>query len=264
LLVQFASGVNLVEVYATVTDAQGRPVRGLAASDFRVEEDGQLQPIAVFTAGQLPLAIAVAVDRSFSMPHDRLAAALAAVRRFVSSLRPGDQIMIIAIGSETQTLAPLSTDHGAALAALNGIDSWGTTPLYDASLAAVDTIQRATGRRALVLVSDGADRYSRTSVTELIEQVREKDVLLYPIGVGKARPPVFAELASASGGRSFFARDPRELQQTLSTIDDELRCQYLLGYTPRLATRGLEWRSIQVTVDRPGVRVRTRQGYLAR
>src|SRR5262249_31404937 len=95
LLGQYASGVNLVEVYATVTDVQGRPVRGLAASDFKVEEDGQLQPIAVFTAGQLPLAIAVAVDRSFSVPHDRLAAALGAVRRFVSSLRPGDQVMVI-------------------------------------------------------------------------------------------------------------------------------------------------------------------------
>jgi VWFA-related protein len=263
LSTQFASGVNLVEVYATVTDAEGRPVRGLGASDFRVEEDGQPQSIAVFTAGRLPLAVAIAIDRSFSMPRDRLAATVVAARRFVVSLQPADQVMVIAIGSEAETLAPLSTDHEAALDALNRIDSWGTTPLYDASLRAVDSIQQATGRRALLLVSDGTDRYSRTSGTELVEHVRQRDVLVYPIGVGKARPPIFAELASASGGRSFLARNPGELQETFGTIDEELRFQYLLGYAPRPAAGSPEWRSIRVTVNRPRMRVRARDGYLA-
>ena len=99
----------------------------------------------------------------------------------------------------------------AALAAIDRLDAWGTTPLYDATLAALDAIQPAKGRRALVLLSDGTDRYSDTNAADLVDDARQRDVLVYPIAIGPARPPVFAELAAATGGRSFFAREPREL-----------------------------------------------------
>src|SRR5207253_6340256 len=85
---QFSSSVNLVEVYATVTDTSGRPIEDLRAADFTIEEDGQPEPIAVFTAGRLPLAVAVAIDRSFSIPRDRLTTAASAARTFVLALPP--------------------------------------------------------------------------------------------------------------------------------------------------------------------------------
>jgi len=102
---QFVSGVSAVEVYATVTDSKGEPVKGLAAADFRVEEDGRPQAIQTFAAGEFPLALAVGVDRSFSVPRDRLDAAAAAARSFVNGLRPSDQVMVLAIGSEVEAVA---------------------------------------------------------------------------------------------------------------------------------------------------------------
>lgn len=262
---QFVSGVSLVEVYATVVDAKGESVTGLTAADFAVEEDGERQTIGTFAAGEFPLAVALGIDHSFSVSRERLSAAILAARSFVGALGRSDEVMVLGIGSEIEVLAPLSADHRAASTALTRIEPWGTTPLYDATIAALEAIQAAKGRRALILLSDGSDRYSRTTAGQLIEEARRRDVLTYPIATGARRPPVFAELAAVTGGRSFQARDPHTLETTLATIARELRFQYLLGYTPhRSAGEQPEWRSIHVTVNRPTVRVRARDGYFSR
>lgn len=177
---QFASGVNLVEVYATVTDALGQPVPGLTAADFSVAEDGEPQKITTFAAGEFPLSVALAIDRSFSMKGQRLTLAKTAARAFAASLRPADQVMMLAIGSETQVVAALSDDRAGTLAAIDRLDAWGTTPLYDAIVTAIEEIQAAKGRRALILLSDGTDRFSRTSAADLVARVRERDVMIYP------------------------------------------------------------------------------------
>jgi Ca-activated chloride channel family protein len=264
---QFTSGVNLVEVYATVTDRHGDPVSGLTAADFRVAEDGTGQTISAFASGEFPLSIAIGLDRSFSMggADNRLGVAKSAARTLVGLLRPTDQVMIVAIGGETTIAAPLSTDRAAALAAIDRLDAWGTTPLYDATLGALDVIQPARGRRALVLLSDGTDRYSDTTAAELLDRARGQDALIYAVAIGVARPPVFAELASATGGRSFFAREPSALISAMTAIARELRSQYLLGYVPARERRGeRSWHAIDVTVARPDVRVRARAGYTGR
>jgi Ca-activated chloride channel homolog len=261
---QFASGVNLVEVYAAVTDRRGEPIAGLTAADFRVSEDGQPQRVTTFAAGDVPLAVAVAIDRSFSM-GSRLSLAKSAARAFVGALRADDRAMIVAIGSETEIAAPLTRDRASALGAVDRLDQWGTTPLYDATMAAIDAVEPAECRRALVLLSDGRDRYSSTSSSALLEHARRQDVLVYPIAMGAMRPAFFAELAAATGGRSFFARTPADLQTAMNAITRELRGQYLLGYVPtRSAADDAGWRAITVVVDRPDVVVRARDGYYAR
>lgn len=257
---QFTSGVSAVEVYATVTDARGEPVSGLEASDFTILEDGKPQVIRTFAAGEFPLAVAVGVDRSFSVSADRLTASTAAARSFVGHLRPADQVMVLAVGSEVETVAPLSADHTAAVTALGRLERWGTTPLYDATLAALDIIQHASGRRALILLSDGEDRYSRTTAYALVAEARRRDVLVYPVATGRKRPDLFVELASVTGGRSFQAAERRDLEAAFGSIARELRLQYLLGYTP-IADERHGWRSIRVTVARPDVKVRAREGY---
>jgi Ca-activated chloride channel family protein len=265
LYAQFTSGVNLVEVYATVTDRLGEPVAGLTAADFAVSEDGAPQAITAFAAGEFPLAVAIGLDRSFSMADasNRLGVAKSAARTFIGALRKTDHVMVIAIGGDNDVVAPLSTDHAAALAAIDRLDAWGTTPLYDAALSALDRIQSANGRRALVLLSDGTDRYSDTRAADLVDQARRRDVLIYPIALGAARPPVFAELATATGGRSFHAREPRDLLPTMAAIARELRFQYLLGYVPARASEP-GWHAIDVNVNRAGLRVRARDGYFSR
>ena len=174
--------------------------------------------------------------------------------------------MIVAIGSEIETLSPLSNDREAQFRALSTLTPWGTTGLYDAINQAIDSIQAAKGRRALVLLSDGDDRYSKATAGAALDRARRSDVMVYPIASGRTRPPLFAELASLTGGRSFQPRDPGELSTTMRSIANELRHQYLLGYTPsRPIVAGQEqWRSITVRVNRPNVTVRARDGYTAK
>lgn len=266
VVAQFASGVNVVEVYATVTDAAGEPVTGLTQADFIVRENGDAQQVSTFAAGEFPLSVAIAIDRSFSMGGERLALAKSAARAFLGELRPGDQSMLIAVGSQVEIAAPLSTDRPAQYAIVSELDAFGTTGLYDAIVTAIDAIQRAAGRRALVLLSDGADRYSTASAGDAVEHARRSDVLVYPIALGRAQPPVFAELASLTGGRSFYLREPKALTEILRAIARELRHQYLLGYSPSrpIVAGREEWRAIAVSVNRPNLRVRARDGYLVK
>ena len=263
---QFSSGVSAVEVYATVVDKSGRPVTGLTREQFTVRENGQSQQISTFAEGEFPLAVAVAIDRSFSMTGERLASAKSGARLFLGELRPADQSMLIGIGSTTDVLAPLSANRREQLDALTAVDAFGTTGLYDAIVAALEAIQPARGRRALVLLSDGSDRYSKTTPEAALERARASDVIIYPVAFGRERPQAFAELASLTGGRSFHVRDARQLPDTLKMIAAELRHQYLIGYSPATppVPGSQEWRSIAVAVARAEVTVRARDGYLVR
>jgi Ca-activated chloride channel homolog len=262
---QFASGVNAVEVYAAVTDHDGRPVTGLSRSDFTVLEDGRSQVLSTFTEGDFPLAVALAVDRSFSMAP-RLAIARDAARRFLDRLRADDEAMIVAVGSEVEIVSPLSTSRQEQREAVERLDSWGTTGLHDAVIKAIDAIQSSRGRRALLLLSDGTDRYSTATASDAIDRARRSDVMIYPIALGRTRPALFAELATLTGGRSFQPKDARDANDTVEMIANELRHQYLLGYTPSrpIVPGEQQWRTITVRTRRTDVTVRARDGYLAR
>jgi Ca-activated chloride channel family protein len=262
---QFISSVNAVEVYASVVDEKGEPAVGLAREDFEVLEDGVPQTVNTFAAGDFPLAVALAVDRSASMKGKRLTVAQEGARTFLQALRAEDRAVVLAVGSEVETVAPLSTDRPSQLAAVTRLDAWGTTPLYDAVAEGIDRIQAAEGRRALVLLSDGDERYSTRTAADVTALARRSDVMVFPVALGRTRPALFAELAALTGGRSVHASDPRDLADALRGIARELRHQYLLGYTPArpLTERG-EWRAIAVKMRRPGLRARARDGYVVR
>lgn len=264
--VQFTSAVDAVEVYASVVDGTGQPVRGLRADDFEVLEDGQLQAISTFTAGDFPLAVGLALDHSFSMAGPPLAAVKRAGRSFLDALRPHDESFVIGISSQVEVLAPARLARPDQAAAVDALTAWGTTALHDAILAAIETVDGAGGRRALVILSDGDDRYSDASAAEVIARARRSNVIVYPVALGRLRPPLFAELSTLTGGRSYHARDRKGLEGTMTTIAAQLREQYLLGYSPaRVPVSGAnEWRSISVRVKKPGLSVRARDGYYVR
>src|SRR5689334_8503361 len=103
---RFASGVQLIEVYTTVTDREGQPVTGLTKEDFTVYDNEQPQAISVFTAGNAGLSVAVALDHSFSMAGERLQIMKQATETFLDALAPADQAMLIGIGSTVDVIAP--------------------------------------------------------------------------------------------------------------------------------------------------------------
>jgi Ca-activated chloride channel homolog len=265
LMAQFSARADLVEVYVSVLDRDDRPVVDVPREAFHVFENGVPQTIAAFAAGELPLTVGIAVDRSFSMRGAPLALARRGASRLIDALSPGDQAMVVAIGSRVEVIAPLSRDRAPARNAVDGLDAWGTSPLGDGVIAALNTLTTGTGRRALILFTDGNERYNATERTAVLETVRRADVMVYPVAVVRANAPLLAELAAASGGRAFDGRDDRAVTQASMTIADELRHQYLLGYAPpHPSIGGGTWRAIRVTVDRPALTVRAREGYFAR
>ena len=264
-LTKFSSRVQLVEVYATVTDERGELVTGLRQGDFQVYENHPRQDISTFAAGEFPLTVALGVDRSWSMAGKPLELAKQASRGFLNQLKTGDRSMVVAISNTADVIAPLSTDRAAQGRAITALDPWSTTALRDAIVAALDRLEPESGRQALVLFSDGNDRYSTATEAEVLARARRSNALIYPITIGKQRPAFLAELAVITGGRSFVLKDATELEKTLSTIARELRYQYLLGYAPTdsIEEGAHEWRSIRVTLtgNHPGLRVRARDGY---
>jgi len=264
-LAKFSSQVQLVEVYATVIDERGELVTGLRQNDFQVYENNQLQDISTFAAGEFPLTVALGVDRSWSMAGKPLELAKQASRGFLNQLKTGDRAMVVAISSTADIIAPLSSDRLTQGRAIAALDPWSTTALRDAVVAALDRLAPESGRQALVLFSDGNDRYSSATEAEVIARARRSNALIYPITIGKQRPAFLAELAVLTGGRSFLLKDATELEKTLSTIARELRYQYLLGYAPSnpIEESAHEWRSIRVTLtgNHSGLRVRARDGY---
>jgi Ca-activated chloride channel family protein len=260
---QFASGVSVVEVYATVTDEKGEPVTGLTVGDFQLFEDSAPQTISTFAAGDFPLNAAVALDRSFSVAGERLEAIKRAAHMFIDAIRPEDRLLIVKIGTTFEVADARAAQH----ARIDEVDAWGTTALHDSIIESIDAVEgarEARGRRALLIFSDGADRYSRASAADVTARARRSNVIVYPIAIGRDRPALFAELAAITGGRSVYARDGRGLPEAVKSIARELRYQYLLGYSPTrpLSAGSGEWRSIQVKVNRSRVMVRARDGYV--
>lgn len=255
-----------VEVYASVTGADGRPVRDLTAQDFSITEDGVPQTITAFSAGEFPATVALVIDRSFSMAGAPLTMARTAGRVFLASLRREDRAMLIGIGAEVETLGPLGVDRAPLVAALDTLDAWGTTSLHDAIITSLDLLEPEPGRRAIVLLSDGGDRYSRASAEDVIERVKRSNILIYPIAIGLRAVPFFTELAQFSGGRAMGLPDPKGLARALTSVADDLRWQYLLGYSASKPWGDdPEWRQIVVDMTRQtSLRVQARRGYVTK
>jgi Ca-activated chloride channel homolog len=263
---QFTSGVQAVEVYASVVDRNGEPVRSLTKDDFEVLEDGEPQVLSAFAAGDFPLTVALAVDHSFSMAGPMLTASKSAARVFLTALRPADESLVVGIGSRVTIIADPEVERAEQIDTVANLSAWGTTTLHDAIIASIGEVDASRGRRALVILSDGDDRYSTASAGDALTRARRSNVMVYPIALGRGRPPLFAEIATVTGGRSFHQRDLKGLDKVMVTIAGQLHEQYLLGYAPsRLPTPGKnEWRSITVRVKKPGLTVRARDGYFTR
>ena len=195
---------------------------GLRREDFEVYENNQLQEVSAFAAGEFLLTVALGVDRSWSMAGEPLLAKQAS-QTFLRALKPADRAMVVAISSEADVIAPLTMDRPRTVPRDCGARSRSTTALHDGIIAALDRLEPERGRQALVLFSDGVDRYSTKSSSDVLERARRSSALVYPIAVGRTRPPLLAELAVLTGGRSFLLRDIKDLEKTLADIARELR-----------------------------------------
>jgi VWFA-related protein len=260
--------VEVVQVAATVTDKNGRFVRGLGQDAFRVLEDGVLQPVTHFIGEGTPRELVVAVDMSGSM-EEAMPRCRAAVKQFLAGLRPDDQVTLLAFNDSIFTLAQRETDPVQRQRAVDRLAPWGGTALHDVVLRGLDLLDRQRGRRALVLFTDGEDRNSHATVEDVERRVERSAAPIYVIAQGKGMRErelkrVLDRLADVSGGRAFFTDGIEELPKVFTEILEDLASQYLLAYDPANSARDGSWRAIKVEVTEKAThRVRARQGYRA-
>lgn len=207
----FRSGVELINVNATVTDADGRFVRGLRQEDFRVYQDGQLQEITHFASERVPVSLGILLDTSSSMDDAKMAAAREALNRFLLQLLgPDDEVFLYRFDSSPELVHGWTTDKRKVSEALERVVPAGSTAMYDALAEAVPLVQAGRHqKKALVLISDGNDTISRMLLEDLKAQVRATEILVYAIGIDEqiiTEPVRTGQRWRGDGGEALFAQ----------------------------------------------------------
>jgi Ca-activated chloride channel homolog len=265
--VEFAEAVDVdvIQITAVVTDGDGRFVSGLKPGDFKVFDDDKPQVLTNFASENIPLELVVALDVSGSMVD-----ALPSVKRhatdFLAQLRPSDQVTLLAFNDNIITPARRSTDQATRARAIGRLAPWGGTALYDAIVHALDLLGRQSGRRALVVFSDGEDQSSNTPIASVLKRAEASDATIYMIGQGRALrasalQQLMKQLAAGSGGRAFFSGEEAKLETIFQEIIDDLRHQYLLGYAAPDNARSGELHRIRVEIPGREHHVRARTSY---
>jgi Ca-activated chloride channel family protein len=276
--VRFRAGVDVVLLNVTVTDGAKRYVTDLDIADFTVLEEGRPQTITFFRKADVRMALALLIDSSASM-DEALPIAQEAAAGFVRQLGPADVATVIDFDSRVQILAPFTDDKTALGDAIRNTVAAGSTSMYNALYIALRELakirlndeQEVPRRRAIVLLSDGEDTSSLVSFEEVLDVALRSDSVIYAIGLGidasavrRAADPSFVltRLAQQTGGRAFFPGFAKDLAGVYADIRNELSSQYLLAYVSSNDRTG-RWRNVNVRVNRPGLAVRTKQGYFA-
>jgi VWFA-related protein len=262
--------VELVELYTTVTDeSTGELLRGLQPSDFAVKEDGRPQQLAkAELVEDLPLTVGVTLDISGSMQQALGEAQRAASDFLQSMIRPTDRCFAVAFNQRPTLVMPRTADAAAAAKELAKLKADGWTSLHDALAFSLYYFQGTRGRRALIVLSDGADTSSRLSFDEALTYAKLSGVVIYTVGLATEDLDMeakshLAKLAEQTGGRAFVIHKADELIGVYQRIEAELRSQYLLAYAPdKPAPAGdKRFRRVEVKVAKKGVVVRTIPGY---
>ena len=182
---RFRSGVELVNVTATVSDADGRFVPNLTQEDFVVYEDDKPVDVTHFSAERVPVSLGIALDTSGSMAGERIEAARAAIRRFVNELLDrNDELFLYRFSNYPVLVSGWTHDRRDLLEPLDRLQPNGATAMYDCVSRAIPLAQQGRNqKKALVVISDGNDTSSRTEIRDLKEQIRQSEVLVYAVGI---------------------------------------------------------------------------------
>ncbi len=282
-VLSFSARSDLVVFSATAMDSKGRPVTDLRREDFRVVDEGRVQPITQFHSGRgLPARILLLVDASGSMNEERkVANARWAAERILDALSPEDQVAVAGFDSRYWGVVAFTRERQTVRKGLDSITPFGSTALHDSlDKAARDIASFGEGRRAVVVLTDGLDNSSQRTEDEVIARSRALDVPIYAVSVisplddpasadylgrkGAGPAATAAQMlerySALSGGIAFRVSNPAALVQAADRIAGELKHQYRLGWdAPEGPTR---FRRVVVQSTRKGVRIRTRSGYM--
>ncbi len=275
---EFSSSVNVVSLLVTVRDKNGQFVNQLTQEDFSVTDDGRPQTISYFSRQyDLALTLGLLVDTSGSQIEVLGEELNASAKFFQQILREGvDQAFLTAFDGRdyllqnvTQVRAKLTNALGILYNGLQNRRPINGTILYDTIVDTSEVIMKKyQGRKALVLLTDGEDTASRTTLDRAVEACQRTDTVVYSIGLGTglARGGGFLDaISQKTGGRFFEVTRKQTVEKIYQTIEEELRSQYNIGYPPPPASAKSRngYHKVRVTLNRPGMTARAREGYYA-
>jgi Ca-activated chloride channel family protein len=255
--------VQLALVNVSVIDVYGRSVTGLTKEHFKIFEDGQPQTISQFSSEDVPISIGVIFDSSGSMA-DKINKSRIAVSQFFRASNPADEYLLISFNDRLNDISGFTRDLAALQNKLNFIEAKGRTSLLDAIYLGLNEMRKAKySRKALLIISDGGDNYSRYTEKDIKRLVKEADVQIYAVGIYEPLasrdrtpeefqgPSLLTEVAEMTGGRQFPVEDLKELPDITRKISLELRSLYVLGYSPSNTNSDGKWRKIRVKLVPP-------------
>ena len=265
----FRSGVSIVPVLTTVLDKEGRLVPDLEKSDFTILDNGKPQEIAFFQNSVEPFTVVVALDFSFSM-NNHLKLLKAASEQFILRLLPEDKAQVGAFSDKIRFSGGFTSDRDDLITGLNDLQYGNGTRLYDALDVSIDLLDDVEGRKVVLVFSDGDDTESRKNLNDVLTKAREKEVMVYAIGLQaeffngqrtqRSRPSgVLRRLADETGGGYFELKKTAELAPTFTRVAQELHSLYALGFTP--AT--LDGKEHRLEVRVKSGTARARRSYIA-
>lgn len=261
-----------VNLYVRVVDENNRPLKNLKESDFRVYEDGVLQPITSLTVAEVPMINALVIDNSRSL-RSQLKKVIEAGKILVAANKPNDETTVVRFVSsdKIEVVQDFTANKNSLAGALDNLFvEGGETAIIDAiyrTAKKVDQYQNSDKKedvklRALILVSDGDDRASQFKEPQLFELLRKLNVQIYAVGFTndlsksdinginrqeKARD-FLTRLAKETGGKVYFPASMDELPKIAADISGELRTQYLISYAPTKEEGGVNFRQIKVEI----------------
>jgi VWFA-related protein len=269
--------VDLVNVLCSVFDKTTNTfVTTLSRGDFDVYEDGQKQEIKNFASEtNLPLTLAMLVDTSSSVQPKLKFIQETATSFFQSILRNNDRAMLVEFDTSVTLLQDFTGDPNKMAKQVRRLRAAGSTALYDAIYNTCDQkLIRETGRKAIIIISDGQDNVSKASLRESVEMALRAESTIFPISVNKGGmfgtgddtkkgDDILQEMAHQTGGKTFFPFKVEELDDSFRQINQELRSQYNIGYFSTNPRRDGSYRKIEIKVRERNLRLNFRKGYYA-
>lgn len=288
--------VNLVNILASVRDKRGGLVPNLEKSDFTIYEDGKVQEIKNFTKEtDLPLTIGLLVDVSGSQRNLIDIERNAASEFFSQVLRKKDEAFLISFGEEAELLQDytgsprLLTEGLKQLRVSSGVGGIGPGPvptaggprgtvLYDAVyLAANEKLKTEVGRKVVVVITDGVDQGSRLKIEQAVEAAQKADAVIYcidysdpsayggfgMISFGGGGGAAMKKMSDETGGRVYKVDRKHTLDQVFKELQDEMRSQYSISYTPTNDRKDGSYRKIDIKLSNKDLKPQARKGYYA-
>ncbi|MDQ3087514.1 MAG: VWA domain-containing protein, partial [Acidobacteriota bacterium] len=262
---------SIVVLNATITDPNGKPVTGLKQNQFKVFEDGIEQKVDFYEAEKTPFAAVILMDTSGSM-EGSVAMARSAAINFLDGLRADDVTAIYNFDSKVSLVQDFSNSRDIAEKVFN-LKAAGMTVLNDAIYrAALELGKRDEKRKAIIVLSDGADTKSGRSADKALKTAIAANATIYTIDMSLTstgdkskflNQSALKNFAEKSGGKFIPTPGGVAMREAFKNIVEELGVQYTLGYQPSNTAKDGKWRAIELRVARPNLTIRTRKGYNA-